>query len=197
MPLLYNRINKILNFLADIGAELAEYLSVEVKMSLISSDAFFNKFVRYLHPSRILHMRVLLCMVVTSIALTACTQPSTPTATPTLYMIMTAMVARVSGELVKIDGCIRIKPSGRDDSYALVWPPDHKMTIDDGHVRVESGLVSGRRREIILTIGELVVIGGGSVADLDDQLKQTIPVDCPGPYWVVGAEILSLATPTP
>ncbi len=164
---------------------------------IILSDVFFCKFLRYLNPSRILRMLVLLCLVVSCIALTACTQPSTSTATPTLYMIMTAMVARVSGELVEIEGCIGIKPSGQDDNYALVWPPDHKMTIEDGHVRVVSGLVSGRRREIILTIGELVVIGGGSVADLDDQLKQTIPVDCRGPYWVVGDEILPLATLTP
>ena len=148
-------------------------------MSLnISSSTIFGKFARNLNLPRILRALTLLCVVASSAALPACTQPSTPTPTPTptLYVIMTAMVARISGELEEIDGCIRVKLDGRDDSYALVWPPDHKMTIEEDHVRVVSGLVSGRRREIILTIGEWVMVGGGTVGNLDEQLKQTIPV---------------------
>ncbi len=115
----------------------------------------------------------------------------TPTASPTPYVIMTAMVARLDGELIEVDGCLRV------DLYALVWPPDHKMTIEDGQVRVVSGLVSGKRREVILKIGEMVTLSGGIVPSLDDQLKLTIPANCSGPYWAVGNKIQPLTTQTP
>jgi hypothetical protein len=111
---------------------------------------------------------------------------STPPATPTTY-IVTAMAAILDGKLTQELGrCLRV------DEYALVWPPDTKMTIEDGQVRVVSGIVSGNIREVVLKIGEKVTLGGGISNNLDEQLQGTIPDNCLGPYWVVGSVIRPL-----
>ncbi|OGO27580.1 MAG: hypothetical protein A2Z16_01340 [Chloroflexi bacterium RBG_16_54_18] len=104
----------------------------------------------------------------------------------------------MSGELIEINGCVRVKDSDSNDGYALVWPPDFKMTIEDDQIKVVSGLVSGQHLERVIKIGELVKLGGGIVGNPDEQLRGTIPSDCIGPYWVVGSNFLPLSpTPTP
>lgn len=35
----------------------------------------------------------------------------------------------------------------------------------------------------------MVRLSGGETENLDEQLRQTLPEDCPGPYWVVGPEV--------
>jgi hypothetical protein len=167
-------------------------------MPLIVSNgpAFENSSWHFRLP-KLLRTFVLTTVIVFFFALTACKMSPTPTATPTLRVILTAMAAGLDGKLVEIDGCLRVKGSEQDVGSALVWPPDYEMTIEDGQVRVVSGLVSGERREVILKIGEKVTLSGGIVANLDEQLKGTIPANCPGPYWAVGNTIRPIATQIP
>lgn len=80
------------------------------------------------------------------IFLAACREKSpevTITATtPTPEVIITAWTAEVTGELINIDGCIRIRDRENNVNYALVWTPDVSATIEGDEVRIISGIVS-------------------------------------------------------
>jgi hypothetical protein len=126
-----------------------------------------------------------LLFVFTISVMGACDAPVLPryTPTPTTY-IVTAMAARLDGNLIQDFGrCLRVA------EFALVWPPDTQMTIEDGQVRVVSGIVSGNKREVVLALGEKITLGGGIAYHLDEQLRSTIPANCQGQYWVVGFTI--------
>lgn len=149
-----------------------------------------------------LSLRILLGLIIHScLILTGCmqsTSTSLPANTITPHIIYTAMVAKTEGFLKNVDGCIRVSSREFGDGDALVWPPDYKMTIEDGQIRVVSGIVTGDHQEIVIKYGEWVLLGGGNVSELDEQLQSTIPDNCPGPYWVVGQTIRPIrVTPEP
>lgn len=148
------------------------------------------------HDPHFMLTRLFLLAVGLSLALSSCATIPKPTDREKEDIIYTAMVAELHGKLVDIDGCIRVKGGEQDDGVALVWPPDLRMTREDGQIRVVSGLVTGKYKEVVLKIGDWVEGGGGNTVSLDEQLRQTIPEHCPGPYWVV-AGIWPMATPTP
>lgn len=122
---------------------------------------------------------------------TACvvTPISTPIPSSTPYVIQTAWVAVIYGKLVEADGCLQVIDQLDQSSYTLAWPPDVSASVGGDTVTVTFGLVTGSRREVVLHLGENVQIGGGETERLDEKLQQTLPVNCPGPYWVVGKNI--------
>jgi hypothetical protein len=61
--------------------------------------------------------------------------------------------------------------------------------IEMDTVRVVTGAITGNRKEVVLHIGEMVRLSGGETENLDEQLRQALPANCPGPYWVVGFEV--------
>ncbi len=124
-----------------------------------------------------------------SVALTACNSSATSNAAPTPHVVATFWTAELIGELVQIEGCLRVNDRNSDTSYLLVWPPDLAATIEGDTIRVVSGIVTGNQREAVLHIGTLVYLGGGETTHLDEQLQQTVPANCQGPYWVVGNEV--------
>jgi hypothetical protein len=64
-------------------------------------------------------------------------------------------------------------------------------------VHVVAGLVSGKRSEVTLQIGEQIILGGGGGDHLAPELQTRMPPGgCPAPYWVVGA-VLSPPPATP
>ena len=117
----------------------------------------------------------------------------TPT-TPTPEVIITAWTAEVIGELINIDGCIRIRDRESDVNYAIVWPPDVSATIEGDEVRIITGIIRGNTSELVLRFGDIVRVSGGETMQPDEQLLQNLPPNCQGPYWVVGFEIASVQT---
>jgi hypothetical protein len=118
--------------------------------------------------------------------------PSTGSATTPASgqaVIATAWTAELVGELDKVDSCIRVNDRDSDASYLLVWPPDIAVTTEKDSIRVVTGVTTGNRKEVVLRIGETIRLSGGETDSLDEQLKQTVPENCPGPYWVVGTEV--------
>jgi hypothetical protein len=109
---------------------------------------------------------------------------TTPTTEPVI--IATAWTARLVGTLELTDGCLHVISSPDETDYVLVWPPDYSVTIEKTQVRVISGNVTGDHREVQLHIGETVKVSGGETGALSEDLLQSLPSDCPGPYWVVG-----------
>lgn len=127
------------------------------------------------------------------LAMTACNLSSSAnsTTTPTVepQVVATSWTAELIGELVEVGRCIRVNDRDSDISYLLVWPPDITATTEEDTVRVVTGAITGNRKEVVIHIGEMVRLSGGETENLDEQLRQTLPTDCPGPYWVVGTEV--------
>jgi hypothetical protein len=88
-----------------------------------------------------------------------------------------------------VDGCLRVIGVEDETDYALVWPPDYSITIENTKVRVISGIVTGNHREVLINIGETVKISGGETEQLSKELLQLISSNCAGPYWIVGFEV--------
>ena len=137
------------------------------------------------------------CTIISLLFLVGCnlyttntpTQPAIATISPTVtiterptpYVLTTAMAASLQGYLIEENGCLQV------DERTLVWPPDFQMSIENDQVRIVSGLVSGKHKEVLITIGSKIKLGGGNIDELDDQLRNSIPTNCTGPYWVVGS----------
>jgi hypothetical protein len=142
---------------------------------------------------------LLLCFVLMTsllLALTACSGSST--AEPTPQVVITAWTAEVVGKLTHIDGCIRVVDQAQGIDYALVWTPDVSATIEGDQVRIITGIVRKKEREVVLQFGEMVRVSGGETTAPDEQLLNALPASCRGPYWVVGSEIAPVqATPDP
>jgi hypothetical protein len=128
----------------------------------------------------------LLAMIACSLFSSA-SSTTTPTAEP--QVVATYWTAELVGELVEVEGCIRVNDRNSDTSYLLVWPPDIAATVENDTVRVVTGILTGNRKEVVLHLGEMVRLSGGETKNLGDQLRQTSPANCPGPYWVVGIEV--------
>lgn len=99
------------------------------------------------------------------------------------------MTALLIGELEKVDGCLRVRSEGYDAGILVIWPYDHTVTVDAQgvpEVRDASGAVVAR-------VGEVVRMGGGESHVLDAAVATTIPVACPGPYWIAARGIESVS----
>lgn len=109
--------------------------------------------------------------------------------TPTPVVVATFWTAELVGELTIDEGCVRVIDRVDKVSSLLVWPPDFEMSIEQDTVRVIGGKVTGKRTEVILHDGEVVLLGGGETSELNEQLKSSVPPNCLGPYWVVGSQV--------
>ena len=97
------------------------------------------------------------------------------------------MVALLLGKLTAADGCLYVDDSNSDTSYLLVWPPDFTLSIE-----ADSVLLFNGTGEVVARVGEELSISGGevkSVRFLDEQVRESLPADCPGPYWIVGDQV--------
>lgn len=126
------------------------------------------------------------------LSMVACNSSSnnlTATSTARPQVVATSWTAELIGELVNIDHCIRVNDIDSDASYLLIWPPDITAIIEIDTIQVVTGAITGNREKVILHIGEMVRLSGGETEKLNEQLMQTLPENCPGPYWVVGLEV--------
>ena len=98
------------------------------------------------------------------------------------------MEALLIGELVVVNGCIRMNSREGSTSYLVVWPPDFTLGIENDSIYIRNGA-----SEVVARVGEEIYMSGGEVpaktAWLSQQLQQKLPDACPGPYWVVGEQV--------
>ena len=119
----------------------------------------------------------------------ACTQELTnPPNFPQLRQGDTEILDRDSlavGELVSENGCLRIRDIDGRPNRLLIWPSTAKMTADGQGVLVRDNLGAS----LSFSVGNKMKMGGGETPfyHVQEIVKQTIPDDCPGPYWLVGA----------
>ena len=91
------------------------------------------------------------------------------------------------GELILVDGCLRVKANDSDISYLLVWPPDFSLRIQTEEIEILNGI-----GQVVARVGDEIHTGGGEVPD--NFVSQKTLDTCPGPYVEVGEWV---STPTP
>lgn len=134
----------------------------------------------------------LLAIVLLSMA--ACSEPESANANfPQLRQLgpgaPESLGAEAVGELISDNGCLRLRDVDGGDNYLLIWPHTAEMTPDGQGVRVRDN--SGV--SLSFSVGDEIWMGGGETtfSHVQRRVKQPIPSDCPGPYWLVGETVTS------
>jgi hypothetical protein len=102
----------------------------------------------------------------------------------------------IEGKLVLDNGCLRVSRAKNllaGDNFLLIWDPRFSTRTEQGIVQV----IDSGTGEVLASVGDFVTIGDGG--DLTNPtwlwLKQPIPNECPGPYWVIGESIKKIDRP--
>lgn len=96
----------------------------------------------------------------------------------------TFMAALLEGKLIEKDDCLRVRAGDSNDSYLIIWQPDYFLNNDEGIVEILD-----RNGEAVAWVEEVIGLGGGEVSlteDLKQQLREPLPKQCEGPYWLMG-----------
>jgi hypothetical protein len=100
--------------------------------------------------------------------------------------VRVTMEAELVGELVLLDGCLRVNSIYSEECVVPVWPPEFTLASKNGEIHVldEAG-------QIVVRVGEEVYMSGGmgSAEALADCVRQQLPAECRGRHWIVGDEI--------
>jgi hypothetical protein len=93
------------------------------------------------------------------------------------------MQAEMVGQLVLVDGCLRVESIYDDTSYLPVWPPEFALRSEDDGIQVLDGA-----GQVAARVGEEIFMGGGegSASVMAECVRQQLPATCSGPYWIVG-----------
>ena len=96
----------------------------------------------------------------------------------------TFMTALLVGKLIVKDGCLRVSASEDDRGHLIIWQPDYFLNSNGGVVEILD-----RSGKVVARVGEEIRMGGGEVPlteDLQQQLREPLPEQCKGPYWLMG-----------
>lgn len=87
------------------------------------------------------------------------------------------MTAILEGELVQINGCLRM------NNYLLVWPYGFSVSTSGGVIQINNS--TGKP---VAIVGDKVILGGGEKpGDIIANFSAELPSNrCSGPYWIVG-----------
>ncbi len=94
------------------------------------------------------------------------------------------MEAELVGDLVLLDGCLRVNSLNQgEESYLPIWPPEFILDLDnDTPVILDgNGIIVGR-------VGEEIYMGGGTgrQESMPECVRQQLLESCKGPFWSVG-----------
>jgi hypothetical protein len=101
----------------------------------------------------------------------------------------------VQGQLILENGCLRVTDvsSKLGDSFLLIW--DTRYSVRTGEQGIEDVLDSSTGN-VLISVGDTVEIGGGvASSEIDKYLRESIPHECPGPYWLVGDRVRKIKMP--
>lgn len=108
------------------------------------------------------------------------------------------MSALLTGRLLQDGNYLRIEAHEDHTRYLVIWPPGYGFRIVRGQAEVVDE--QGKTR---LRVGEEVFVSGGEtdtvsgIAAISPEWQKTLSKLILGPYWIVGAEIRSLAAHLP
>ncbi len=87
------------------------------------------------------------------------------------------MAALMTGKLVLEDDYLRV------NGTLIIWQPDYFLNSNNENIEI-----LGRNGEVVARVGEEVYIGGGEMPleYVNRIIKEPLPQDCEGPYWLMG-----------
>lgn len=147
-------------------------------------------------------IHTLIRLLVTAVILVACRDQSATSSVPIPDVFFpkqketegerAVMDALLTGDLVEVNGCLRVNASESENSYLLIWPPDFSRTNENGVTQVRDG--SG---QVVVQVGDKVRISGGEVPTefAQEFSDQPLPHDCPEPCWIAGDDVSRIETP--
>jgi len=93
------------------------------------------------------------------------------------------MAAELIGDLVLVDGCLRVNSIYGDVSYLPVWPPEFTLRAEGDEIQVHDG-----DDQVVARVGQEVYMSGGegAAASIPDCVREQLPAACTGPHWTVG-----------
>jgi hypothetical protein len=93
------------------------------------------------------------------------------------------MAALLVGELVVMDGCLRVQVENSPESHLIFWQTDYFLNDNEGQLEILN-----RESDVVARVGEPIQLGGGEIPAPvdDDQLQAPLPAACTGPYWLMG-----------
>jgi hypothetical protein len=89
------------------------------------------------------------------------------------------------GLLTMEDGCLRIVPPGEEVGYLIIWQPDYFLNDNQGVLEVWD-----REGQVVARVGQAITLGlGGLPGDgqVETFLREPLPAQCPGPYWLMSS----------
>lgn len=96
----------------------------------------------------------------------------------------TFMQALLQGKLTAKEGCLRVSSSNEEAGILIIWQPDYFLNKNGDNIEILN-----RDGQVVARVGEEISIGGGEVplaGELERQLRESIPSQCKGPYWLMG-----------
>jgi len=96
--------------------------------------------------------------------------------------------ALATGILALDGGYLRLEYQGTTDSDLLIWPPGFSIYIQDDTIHVLN-----KDGNEVARLGDEIKAGGGQVplVIVGKYTGQTLPEDCPGPYWLISEVIIN------
>jgi len=123
------------------------------------------------------------------IMLVACNENST-TSSPPFFPVLKepqsiGLEALAVGRLSLKDNCLRLTPLFLfGEGELLIWPYGYTLKIDGKEIRVvdNNGLV-------VASVGDKIKVGGGEIPleMVEKNIGESLPDNCPGPYWSVSS----------
>lgn len=96
------------------------------------------------------------------------------------------LTAKLVGQLLLVDQCLRVQSDNSDTSFLIIWPPDYSLSVDGDTIAVLDN-----EAKIVAQVDEKVTLAGGAFGESGESLEisQELPATCPGPYWQVGTQV--------
>lgn len=104
------------------------------------------------------------------------------------------MTALLQGKLIVIEGCLRVCAGNNGDGHLIIWQPDYFLNDHNGKIEILD-----RDGQVVAVVGETIRIGGGEMPmtpEFETQLREPVPDQCAGPYWLMGEVVPETTTPT-
>ena len=89
-------------------------------------------------------------------------------------------VGPLQGKLLIKDGCLRVSERDEEAGRLIIWQPDYFLNNNQGTVEVLD-----REGKVVARVGEPISLTAAGVTDWERQLREPLPEQCPGPYWVM------------
>jgi len=150
---------------------------------------------------------IVLCFIITACANQATSAPtsiSTSTSAPSLGAHFPQLAtppevhleALINGKLVLENGCLRVSGVAgavNGSTFLLIWDQRFSTRTEQGIVQV----IDVSTGEVLASVGDFVAVGGGFVGNPTSRgLKEPIPDECPGSYFLVGESIKKIERPS-